>query len=96
MTETRETLAAAPRGSSASLPYPGSAVPASFGKRFAASAGVVFGNLIGSPRDGKRELTRSAPITTYAQRGRRPGAEDGHLICDTHHTNFIIAGRSAA
>lgn len=44
---------------------------------------------------GRKLWTSSAPFpTTYADYGKRPGAEVGHQNCDSHHTNFIIAGRN--
>lgn len=96
MTEMRKALAATLTGSAAALSYPGSVRPASFDNSHA-PVSAVFGNLIiGRPQDEKQEWTRSAPLqTTYAQRGKRPGAEVGHKHCDAHHTNFIIAGRNA-
>ena len=36
----------------------------------------------------------SAPTTTYAKYGKRPGAEVGHQHCDADHTNSINAGRN--
>lgn len=39
----------------------------------------------------------SAPTqTSYADLGKRPGAEVGHPMCDAHHINCIIAGRNVA
>ena len=102
MTEMRKALAATLTGSAAALSYPGSvalmgATPSSFDNHLPSSVSVAFGNLIGRPQDEKQEWTRSAPLqTTYAQRGKRPGAEDRAITnCDAHHTNFIIAGRNA-
>lgn len=100
MSEMRKALAATLTGSAAALSYPGSviimgATPASFDNSHA-PVSAALGNLIGRPQDEKQEWTRSAPLTTYAQRGKRPGAEVGHKHCDAHHTNFIIAGRNVA
>lgn len=99
MSEMRKALAATLTGSAAALSYPGSvslmvATPASFDNHLPATISAAFGNLNGRPQDEKQEWTRSAPLTTYAKQGKRPGAEVGHKQCDAHHTNFIIAGRN--
>ena len=93
MSEMRKALAATLTGSAAALSYPGSVLAASF-DNLHAPVSAVFSNLIGRPQNEKQEWTSSAPLTTYADHGKRPGAEVGHPSCDADHINFITAGRN--
>lgn len=94
MIVTREAFAATLRGSAAALSYPGSVLPASFGISLRHNA-AVLGSFDGRMLNKQPEWTGSAPSSPRdAQRGKRPGAEVGHPICDADHINFIIAGRN--
>lgn len=56
---------------------------------------ALQGTHVAIDNEQQKPWLSSAPTqTSYADLGKRPGAEEGHPMCDAHHINYIIPGRN--